>query len=115
MTGRGAGYCAGYPVAGFMNPTWGWGGGGRGWGRGGGGGWRHRHWYYATGVPGWQRPFGGWPGYVPPYPATLGPAMTKEQELEALKNQARHLEQALDDLRNRISEVESSAEGSVTT
>jgi predicted nucleic acid-binding Zn-ribbon protein len=45
----------------------------------------------------------------------LGPAMTKEQELEALKNQARHLEQALDDLRNRISEVESSAEGSVTT
>jgi len=35
MTGRGAGYCAGYPVPGFMNPV-----GGRGywgWGRGRGG------------------------------------------------------------------------------
>ena len=38
MTGRGAGYCAGYSVPGFMNPARGFGGGmarrGRGWGRG---------------------------------------------------------------------------------
>jgi hypothetical protein len=68
MTGRGAGFCAGYPVPGFMNPAWGRGGGGWGWGRGGGGagGWRHRHGYYATGLPGWQRSFVGWPGYAPP-------------------------------------------------
>jgi hypothetical protein len=112
-TGRGAGYCAGYPVPGFMNPAWGRGGGGRGWG-GGGGGWRHRHWYYATGVPGWQRAAAGWPGYAPPLPAAFGPLMTKEQELEALKNQAKYFEQALDDLQKRISEVESSAEGSKT-
>ena len=26
MTGRAAGYCAGYPVPGYMNPTVGWGG-----------------------------------------------------------------------------------------
>ena len=40
---------------------------------------------------------------------------TKEQELEALKNQAKYLEQALEDLHGRIREVESSAEGSKTT
>jgi hypothetical protein len=115
MTGRGAGFCAGYPVPGFMNPVWGRGGGGWGWGRGGGGGgWRHRHWYYATGLPGWERSFVGWPSYAPPFPAAFGPMMTKEQELESLKSKAKYFEQALDDLRNRISEVESSAEGSKT-
>lgn len=114
MTGRGAGFCAGYPAAGFMNPAWGRGGGCRGWAHGGGG-WRHRHWYYATGVPGWQRTFVGWPGYAPAFSAAFGPLMTKEQELEALKNQAKYFEQALDDLQNRISEVESSAEGAKTT
>ena len=113
MTGRGAGFCAGYPVPGFTNPAWGRGGGGRGWG-GGSGGWRHRHWYYATGVPGWQRAAAGRPGYTPSFPVALSPLMTKEQELEALKNQAKYFEQALDDLQNRISEVESSAEGSKT-
>lgn len=51
MTGRAAGYCAGYPVPGFMNPA-----GGRGmgrWPRGGGGRRGRRNRYYATGVPGW--------------------------------------------------------------
>jgi hypothetical protein len=116
MTGRGAGFCAGYSVPGFTNSGWGRGRGGGGWGRGGGGGgWRHRHWYYATGVPGWQRAFAGWPGYATPFPAGFGPITTKEQELEALKNQAKYLEQALDELRNRIGEVESSAEDSKTT
>jgi hypothetical protein len=113
MTGRGAGYCAGYPVPGFMNPAWGRGGGGRGWG-GGGGGFGHRHGYYAAGMSGRQRAFVGLPDYAPPFPAASGPLMTKEQELEALKNQAKYFEQALDDLRNQISEVESSADGSKT-
>lgn len=113
MTGRGAGYCAGYPVPGFMSPAPGRGGGGRGRG-GGGGGWRHRHWYHATGLPGWQRAASGWPGYAPPTPGAFGPPITKEQELAALKNQAKHLEQVLDDLQKRIREVESSAEGPKT-
>ena len=41
MTGRGAGYCAGYPVPGYMNPMPGGGGcgRGRGFGRGFGRGW----------------------------------------------------------------------------
>jgi len=38
MTGRAAGYCAGYPVPGYMNPIPGF-GFGRGWGMGFGRGW----------------------------------------------------------------------------
>ncbi|MCK4450947.1 MAG: DUF5320 domain-containing protein, partial [Anaerolineae bacterium] len=55
MTGRAAGFCAGYDAPGYVNAIpgrgfWGrgWRGGGRGWG-GGGRGWRHM--YYATGLP----------------------------------------------------------------
>ncbi|HUU26805.1 MAG TPA: DUF5320 domain-containing protein [archaeon] len=50
LTGRGAGYCAGYTVPGYMNPVPGI---GMGSGRGRGMGWRHC--YYATGLPGWAR------------------------------------------------------------
>jgi len=114
MTGRGAGFCAGYPAPGFVNPMWGR-GGGRGFGRGGGGGWRHRHWYHATGMPGWQRAWMAGPAYAPPYAAPFTPMMTKEQELEALKNQAKYFEQALENLRGQIRAVESTAEGSKTT
>ena len=56
MTGRAAGYCAGYPVPGYMNPIpgfgWGfgfgrwWWGRGRGWGRGFGRGFRRWLWAY---------------------------------------------------------------------
>jgi len=64
MTGRRAGYCAGFSVPGYANPIPGSGGMGcgRGWGRGRG--WRN--WYRATGLPGWVRAdygypaFGGW-------------------------------------------------------
>lgn len=60
MTGRGAGYCAGYPFAGFMPPLYGR-GYGVGWGRGGGRGRRNR--WYAYGMMGWQRAAVGWPVY----------------------------------------------------
>lgn len=120
MTGRAAGFCAGYSVPGFMNPAWGavgrgWGyggGGGRGWGFGGGGGWRHRNWYRATGMPGWQP---AWPTYAPSSMPGFGPFVTKEQEIEVLRNQAKSAEQALDDLRKRIHDLETKAEGSETT
>ena len=47
VTGRGAGFCAGYAAPGCANvwPRWAFGGGGRGW----------RNRYYATGLTGWQR------------------------------------------------------------
>ena len=111
MTGRAAGFCAGYPVPGYMNPIGGRGypGWGRGfWGRGRG--WRN--WYYATGLPGWARAGYGWPtwgatGYPGvPYPALVTPAMTAEQEVAGLKQQAEYFQNALDEIRKRIEELE---------
>lgn len=109
MTGRGAGYCAGYPAPGFMNPVPGrgvW-----GWGRGGGRG--HRHWFYATGLTGWQRAAWGYPAfgapYGVPYAAPHAPSMTSEQEVEVLKGQAEYLEDTLDGIRKRLDELEAEA------
>ncbi|MBN1695874.1 MAG: DUF5320 domain-containing protein [Spirochaetales bacterium] len=103
MTGRAAGYCAGYNVPGYMNPVPGR-GFGRGFGRfGGGRGRGFRHMYWATGLPGW----GGYhPGaYYPnsPYePVQVQP----EQEAEALRNQAKYLQDSLNALNERIRELE---------
>lgn len=103
MTGRGAGYCAGYSTPGFANPMGrGFGGGGgfgggrgRGFGFGGGrgGGWRNA--YYGPAV----------------YPGPVGPAwqpaaIPQEQELEMLKAQATQMETAMSQLRQRITELE---------
>jgi hypothetical protein len=111
MTGRRAGYCAGYAVPGFMNagPAGGF-RGGRGWGGsgGGGGGWRHRHWYYATGMPGWQRGWMGRPGAGAWPLGMFPPALSREEELEALREQAASAEQALGELKTRIGELEQS-------
>ena len=108
MTGRAAGFCAGYPAPGFMNPVPGrgcW-----GWGRGGGGR-GHRHWFYATGLTGWQRAAHGYPAYGTPYGAPYAaphaPAMTSEQEVEVLKSQAEYLEDSLEGIRKRLDELES--------
>jgi hypothetical protein len=109
MTGRAAGFCAGFPVPGFMNPV-----GGRGyWGRGRGGGWGRRNWFYATGLPGWARAGYGWPtfgGAVNPYVyggAPVAPGLTAQQELDGLKGQAEYLEITLDGIKKRIAELES--------
>jgi len=107
MTGRAAGYCAGYSVPGYANPIAGrgyWGGG-----RGGGWGWRNR--FYATGPTGWQGAATGLPAYgVPPaYPTPFAPAPTREQELDALKGQAEYFENALDGIRKQIEELEAQA------
>ncbi|RJP22143.1 MAG: hypothetical protein C4520_08710 [Candidatus Abyssobacteria bacterium SURF_5] len=103
MTGRAAGYCAGYGVPGSMNPAFPGAGRGRGgfWGRGGGGRGR-RNWFYATGVPGWARFGSVWPqaGWGP---SPVGP--TREQELEALQQQASYFNEALEDIKQRIDEL----------
>ena len=105
MMGRAAGYCAGYSIPGFMNPI-----AGRGfWGRGQGGGWGRRNWFYATGLSGWQRAAAGWP-YGVPHAAPFAPAMTKEQELDALKGQAEYFEDALEGMKKRIRELEAKTE-----
>ncbi len=101
MTGRAAGYCAGYNVPGYLNP-----GGGRFPAFGGrGGGWGWRNWYYATGLPGWARAgyYPAW-GVVPPQaPAAVPPA---EAELEALRAQEQALKTALDNIQKRLQELE---------
>ena len=105
MTGRAAGFCAGYPVPGYMNPVGGrgyWGRGGA-WGRGFGRGF------------GWARAGYGYPAQVDvvnpnmPYPEQFAPAVTPEQELTSLKQQADYFQNALDEIKNRMQQLE--AEG----
>jgi hypothetical protein len=107
MTGRRAGYCAGFAVPGFMNPGFGFGGGG--WGRGGGRGRGRRNLFYATGLTGWQRAAMGWPagGFVGPNAAPfIGTPPTKEQEMELLHRQAEMLQSQLDEVKQRLAELE---------
>jgi hypothetical protein len=93
MTGRAAGYCAGYPVPGYIDPI-----PGRGFGPGWGRGWQHG--FYATGLPAWARfgypPAWGYGPYAPPTP---------EQEAEGLKTQAEWLKDQLDAINQRIEEL----------
>jgi hypothetical protein len=108
MTGRAAGFCAGYPVPGYMNPIlgrgyFGWGCGWFGRGRG------FRHWYYATGLPGWARASLGYPafgGWVNPFLYPYGAEITPKQEADILKKQAEALEKELEDIRSRIETLE---------
>ena len=116
MTGRGAGFCGGFQMAGYANPVpgRGFGGGGRGGGGGrargfgGGGGRGRRNMYWATGMPGWAR-FGSFPG-----PGGVGPAygtdMSKAEEVEALRQQAEYFKASLDDIEKRLQAMESSGE-----
>lgn len=116
MTGRGAGYCAGYDRPGYANPVSGrrvgfgrgWFGRGRGW----------RNWYRATGLPGWQRAqmgypaWGGW-GYYPPAYPPVQPTVKEEKEMikeeremiqgemDALKEQMKALENRLEELKKK--------------
>ncbi|MBC8182623.1 DUF5320 domain-containing protein [candidate division KSB1 bacterium] len=99
MTGRGAGYCAGYNVPGYATPGFGRGGGFGGGGRG------HRNMYYYTGLPGWVR-YGEAP-FVAPYGAQpLASQTTPEQELDYLKYQAKYFQDSLENINKLISEME---------
>lgn len=107
MTGRAAGYCAGYPVPGYMNGLPGR--GFRGWGGRGGRG--RRNWFYATGLTGWQRAAAGWPvlGAAPPVGPSAAP-LTEPQQAEMLKAQVQQYEDMLADLRRRIADLEAKAQ-----
>jgi len=100
MTGRGAGYCAGYAAPGYMNPGVGR-GAGFGWGRRGGGRGFGR---------GWGRGAMGYAGAAMPMPMPMpmpyAGVPSREQEIEMLSAQAEGLEQALSDIRGRMSELE---------
>lgn len=103
MTGRAAGYCAGYPVPGYANPIPGRGwfgrgfGRGRGWfGRGFGRGWRN--FYYGA----------GFPGYFGPVPEAYPYAqdVTPKEEIQMLKDQAELLKNELEEIQKRIGTLE---------
>ncbi len=109
MTGRAAGFCAGFPVPGYMNPIPGRGfgyGGGRGFGMGfrGGRGWGGY----------WQAPYAApahpYPGAIPPYAAPYGGGPTPEQEADMLKGQVEYFEDVLEGIKKRIEELEAKAE-----
>jgi len=98
MTGRAAGFCAGYGVAGYANPV---SGRGRGfWGRGRGGG-RGRGYGFGVGRFGWAPMAGAYPAYGPVAQAVP----TREQEVEGLKQQAARFQGALEDIQKRIDEL----------
>ena len=109
MTGRAAGYCAGYSVPGYANPSFGRGGWGRGrgWGggRGAGRGWRGG--YYAADASSWAGAGYGNPAFAgQPYAAPYAPQLTTKQERDILKDQAQMLKQELEDIQSRISTLE---------
>ena len=100
MAGRGAGFCAGFPVPGYLNPmVGGFQGRGRGvglYGRGRG----YRHQFYATGLPLWAReayPFEPTPGYYEKY--------SQESEAKALSREAKFLKQELKAIEDRLDQL----------
>lgn len=111
LTGRAAGYCAGYTVPGYMNPRRGYARGfGRGWRRGFGRGWG-RGWYAYT------------PHVIvqPSYPQVTPPPQTPEQETAALKNyheelaaEKADLEKEMDTIKDRIDELKAKLENKET-
>jgi hypothetical protein len=102
MTGRGAGYCGGYSVPGFMNPAY-----GCGFGRGGGRGLRRG--FRATGIPGWVR-FSGFGAAVPPMPAYTAGGLDPAAEARMLAGQIEMMEQSLKDAKERLNELRKSEE-----
>jgi len=86
MTGRGAGFCAGFAAPGYMNAGIGY---GMGFGRGRG----FRRMFHFTGMPGWAR------SGNPVYGGEYAPAV---DEKEFLGNQAEFLENQLQQVKKRL-------------
>ena len=111
MTGRAAGYCAGFAAPEFVNAP-----GGRGFGRRGGGRGR-RNWFYATGLTGWQRAASGQSAFGSYQPqaglsrGTAAPAsVDPQQEIALLKQQAESLGDALAEVQRRLDELQTQPE-----
>jgi len=97
MTGRAAGFCAGFGVPGYVNPVNRRGfGAGMGRGRGFGFRARGRMPYYGAG---YSMPY-------EPYDLPMDAAFSPENEMKALQNQAKNLEATLNQINQRITELE---------
>ncbi len=105
MTGRGAGYCAGFGQPGFANPIMGRGRFGFGLAR------RNLYGYpYAGGYGvaaaymGYGYPYYG-AGPAVPGAVPFSPPMTREQELDFLRNQAQAMRGQLEQIQSRIQQL----------
>lgn len=92
MTGRGAGFCAGNAMPGYMNAC------GRGFFRGVGRGRGFRRWFFATGLPGWMRLGRPSPEDTSHYAG--------EDDASMLRNRSEILSRELEEIRMRLSEIE---------
>lgn len=106
MTGGGRGFCA-VPMSDWNGPFGGrFFGRGRGWDRGGGWGrglgWRHGWSGYG---PAWGYPYGVTPYYGDPNALEFTP----QQEAEMLKKEAEAMQDEINSINQRISELESAA------
>ncbi len=99
MTGRVAGYCAGYSVPGYMNPV---GRYGRGWGRGRGRG-------FGRGWLVYPQPVVVQPAYPPAIQPVAQP-QSAEQEVAALENYQKDLEAEKADLEQEMGGVKARIE-----
>ncbi len=97
MTGRGAGYCAGYATPGYANSGFGM-GRGQGFGRGSGRGFGRMNWAgYGYSI---NAPYQGYPENM----GTYQPPVYDEKEV--LENQVASLEKQLEQMRNRLKDFE---------
>ena len=89
MTGRAAGYCAGFSVPGYANRGF-----GAGMGHGG---------MYGRGRGMWSGRGLAWRHGVAPFPVAMPPLQpTRDQELDGLRDQAKYLQSALEAINSRI-------------
>jgi hypothetical protein len=94
LSGRGAGYCAGYAAPGFASrPAYGRGGPPGGMGAGFGGGHGHRNRFYATGVP--------FSAYAP----GPGPLMGRDEEISLLTSEAERMRSVLETIDQRLEQL----------
>jgi len=103
MTGRGAGFCGGRGIAGFVSSP----GLGFGRGRGGrGGGYGRRNMFYATGLTGWQRA-----AMDVSAPSAAAAAPTAETEKQFLETQVEMMQSQLDEVKKRLAELDAEKTG----
>jgi hypothetical protein len=107
LTGRRAGFCAGYNTPGYANPMGGGFGFGRGRGFGGGMGFRGGR----GGSGGWGYP-GGFPGAYPVAPPAypVAPPVAQAPDAGQLKGQINVLEQTLADLKAKLENLDQGAQ-----
>lgn len=107
-TGRAAGYCAGYPVPGYANPSVPGYGRGFGYGRGGGRGYGRGYWGRGRGF--WGRGYCPEPyyepaPYYPPYQQQVSPEPSRDEEKAYLEDMIKGLEEELKAIKERLQDL----------